>query len=160
MNWKPLLLTAAALSGLLAALNPAFAQGTAFTYQGRLNDAGLPANGLFDLRAALFTGSSGGGAFAGPITNSAVVVSNGLFAATLDFGPHEWQRRIYSPESAPATDALAVFHVCEQCQQSERRGFLQPVTARYSNKQRHRGELNRVVLRQRHGFIESECCDA
>jgi len=29
--------------------------GTAFTYQGRLLDAGEPANGLFDFRFALFS---------------------------------------------------------------------------------------------------------
>lgn len=64
----------------------AFAQGTAFTYQGRLNDGGLPANGSFDLTFALFNVSSNGSAVAGPITNSAVSVSNGLFTVRVDFG--------------------------------------------------------------------------
>lgn len=40
--------------GLLSTLNlqlsTAQAQGTAFTYQGRLDDAGSPANGVYDLR--------------------------------------------------------------------------------------------------------------
>ena len=31
-----------------------FAQGTAFTYQGRLNDAANPANGVYDLRFAIY----------------------------------------------------------------------------------------------------------
>ena len=38
------------------------AQGTAFTYQGRLNDAGGPATGIYDLRFAIYSSSveSGG----------------------------------------------------------------------------------------------------
>jgi hypothetical protein len=49
-----------------------------------LNDGGSPANGLYDIRAGLFTTNTGGTVFAGPFTNSAVAVSNGLFAITLD----------------------------------------------------------------------------
>lgn len=64
----------------------AFAQGTAFMYQGRLNDGASPANGTYDLTFTLFGASSGGVAVAGPATNSATSVVNGLFIATLDFG--------------------------------------------------------------------------
>jgi hypothetical protein len=64
----------------------ALAQGAAFTYQGRLLDNSGPANGIYDIRAALYTTNTGGAAFAGPITNSGVALSNGLFVATLDFG--------------------------------------------------------------------------
>ena len=35
---------------LIVTTTMAFAQGTAFTYQGRLNDGGNPANGIYDLR--------------------------------------------------------------------------------------------------------------
>ena len=62
------------------------AQGTAFTYDGRLNAGGAPANGIYDIRAGLYTTNTGGTVFAGPITNSAVAVSNGLFTITLDYG--------------------------------------------------------------------------
>jgi trimeric autotransporter adhesin len=65
-----------------------FAQGTAFTYQGRLNANGAPANGTYDLTFARFENPTGGGALLGPITNSAVSVSNGLFTTVLDFGPY------------------------------------------------------------------------
>ena len=51
---KTLLLIAAALCSLFTAVNPAFAQGTAFTYQGRLNNNGSPANGSYDLAFTLF----------------------------------------------------------------------------------------------------------
>jgi hypothetical protein len=64
-----------------------FAQGTAFTYQGRLNDAANPANGVYDLRFAIYDSTNNPGTLlAGPITNASVAVSNGLFAVTLDFG--------------------------------------------------------------------------
>ena len=64
----------------------AFAQGTAFTYQGRLNDGAAPATGAYDLRFAVYGVAAGGGPLAGPVTNSAVAVSNGLFTVILDFG--------------------------------------------------------------------------
>src|SRR5258705_397872 len=74
--------------GLLALLGPhsAFAQGTAFTYQGQLTSADLPANGSYDLAFSLYTTASGGSPLAGPLTNSATAISNGLFTVTLDFG--------------------------------------------------------------------------
>jgi formylglycine-generating enzyme required for sulfatase activity len=74
---------------LLSALSPqpsTFAQGTTFTYQGRLNDGGSPANGNYDLTFSLFGVSSGGTAVASPLTNAPVGVSNGLFTVALDFG--------------------------------------------------------------------------
>lgn len=76
-----LLILLAASSG-----SGAFAQGTAFTYQGRLQDGASAANGSYELRSTLHNTSSGGGTVAGPITNKPVLVSNGLFAVTLDFG--------------------------------------------------------------------------
>jgi hypothetical protein len=63
-----------------------FAQGTAFTYQGRLNDNGQAANGSFDLRFSVYDGGSNGNLVAGPITNSATPVASGLFSVSLDFG--------------------------------------------------------------------------
>ena len=72
---------------LLASLHRAAAQGTAFTYQGRLMDGGNPANGSYDLSFSLYTVSSDGAVAAGPITLPATGVTNGLFTVTLDFGP-------------------------------------------------------------------------
>lgn len=62
------------------------AQGTAFTYQGRLNDGGTAANGSYDMRFILYDGSVGGSEQGPILTNSAIAVSNGLFTVTLDFG--------------------------------------------------------------------------
>ncbi len=65
---------------------PLFAQGTAFQYQGKLTDAGAPANAAYDLRFTLYNAVTNGQAVSGPQTNAAVAASNGLFAVTLDFG--------------------------------------------------------------------------
>src|ERR1700761_2177905 len=64
----------------------AFAQGTAFLYQGRLQNNGSPANGSYDFTFTLYDAGTGGAAGAAPVTNTATVVSNGLFIATIDFG--------------------------------------------------------------------------
>ena len=85
MKIKSLRLIAFA-AALLAAVSSALAQGTAFTYQGRLNDGAAPANGSYDLAFSLFSASNGAGQVGGTVTNSAVTVRNGLFNATLDFG--------------------------------------------------------------------------
>ena len=63
----------------------AHAQGTAFTYNGRLNVSGAPAGGSYDLRFALCDAVTNGNVIAA-LTNTATGVSNGLFAVTLDFG--------------------------------------------------------------------------
>ena len=64
----------------------AFAQGTAFTYQGRLNDGGSPANGSNDFTFAVFAAPVGGLPLAGPIKVDDVAVGNGLFTCAVDFG--------------------------------------------------------------------------
>lgn len=71
----------------IAPFSACFAQGTAFTYQGRLNSSGSPANGNYDLKFTLFdTNQPVNNLIGGPVTNSATAVSNGLFLVTLDFG--------------------------------------------------------------------------
>jgi hypothetical protein len=76
----------AALSFLLRANNHAFAQGSAFSYQGRLNDGTNPASGIYDLRFAIYDGVTNGALVGGPLTNSSVKVTSGLLTLTLDFG--------------------------------------------------------------------------
>src|SRR5213080_2095605 len=65
----------------------AFAQGTTFTYQGRLNGDSTPANGNYDLTFQLFDAAAGGSSQGGPITNNNINVTAGLFTVALDFGP-------------------------------------------------------------------------
>lgn len=62
------------------------AQGTAFTYQGRLDSGTNPADGNYDLTFALFNASSNGTQVGSTLTNFDVSVSNGLFIVTEDFG--------------------------------------------------------------------------
>jgi hypothetical protein len=84
-------LHAAALALCLACiLHPSSvpAQGTAFTYQGRLNDGANPASGNYDFSFALFSGNgTDSGQIGATQTNLAVAVTNGLFTANMDFGP-------------------------------------------------------------------------
>jgi hypothetical protein len=64
-----------------------FAQSTAFTYQGRLNQGGAPVTGLYDFQFIVFdapTAGSGLGTF--PLS-ATLPVTNGLFTLTMDPGP-------------------------------------------------------------------------
>ena len=62
------------------------AQSTIFNYQGRLNVNGNQPNGLYDFVFTIYKVETNGLIIAGPLTNSAVPVSNGLFNVALDFG--------------------------------------------------------------------------
>jgi len=89
MNTKTLLrllVLTSAFSLQPLALLTASPLGTAFTYQGRLADAGNPAQGSYDLRFAIWDAAADGNIVVGPVTNSPVGVTNGLFTSTLDFG--------------------------------------------------------------------------
>ena len=65
-----------------------FAQTTDFTYQGKLNDGGNPANAIYDMQFRLFdlAGAGQGTQQGATITNPTVTVTNGNFAVSLDFG--------------------------------------------------------------------------
>ena len=64
------------------------AQGTTFTYQGRLTEAGNPVSGTYDMQFKLYdlpgvgTGTQQGVTLA----NNSVQVANGVFSVTLNFG--------------------------------------------------------------------------
>jgi hypothetical protein len=73
-------------SMIYSQLSTALSQGTAFTYQGKLNDGANAAAGSYDLKFAIYDSSSNGNAIGNPLTNSATSISNGLFTTTLDFG--------------------------------------------------------------------------
>lgn len=78
-----LLLLAALASASMAA---AQTLGTAFTYQGSLDDGGNPAHGSYDFQFALFAGDSGGSPLTPPLTRPGVLVERGVFSLSLDFG--------------------------------------------------------------------------
>jgi len=79
------ILLGAALYGWFASVDAAFAQGTAFTYQGSLTSGGQPANGNFDLQFKLHPLSTGTNQVGPTLTNAPTGVTNGLFTVTLDF---------------------------------------------------------------------------
>ena len=64
---------------------------TAFTYQGRLNDGGAPANGNYDFAFVLYSGATNGVTIGNPVWLSQVPVTNGLFTVAIneynEFGP-------------------------------------------------------------------------
>ncbi len=76
------------LLGVLALgfTSTAFAQGTAFTYQGRLNDGATPANGQYDFRFKLYVDSVGNTQAGSSYLADGIAVKDGLFTATIDFG--------------------------------------------------------------------------
>jgi len=82
------LILTAGVSLLLLASAMAFAQGTAFTYQGKLTDSGTPSSGQFDFQFKLFdTQTVGtGNPIGSPVAVPNVTVANGLFSVSLDFG--------------------------------------------------------------------------
>jgi hypothetical protein len=82
-------LTVAALCAAEAFAAP---MGTAFTYQGRLNDGGQPANNLYDLTFTLHDDALNPATVGTYIILTAVPVTNGLFTVELnagsEFGPN------------------------------------------------------------------------
>jgi len=84
------LLQGAAVFLLLSTVNfqtsNALAQGTAFTYQGRLNNGTNVASGSYDLTFTLYSAVSGGGTVGTSNVVNDLPISNGLFTVSLDFG--------------------------------------------------------------------------
>lgn len=64
----------------------ALAQSTAFTYQGKLQSGSAPSNGPHDFRFRLFDALSGGNQIGATQCIDNVLVSDGDFTVTLDFG--------------------------------------------------------------------------
>jgi hypothetical protein len=86
MNKKVTVLLFLILLNFSGRFSTAQAQGSAFTYQGRLNSGASPAQGIYDLRFTLFDAASAGTAQGAAVTTNGIPVSNGLFTVTLDFG--------------------------------------------------------------------------
>lgn len=85
-RWCPPLLSLLAGALLLGQPPAAHAQGTSFTFQGRLTDGGVPANGLYDFQFGVRDALTAGNAVGSTLTLNPVGVTNGLFNVTLDFG--------------------------------------------------------------------------
>ncbi len=63
-----------------------FAQGTTFTYQGRLTDTNGPANGVYDLQFRLLASTNALSLPIGTVPVDDVATTNGLFTVALGFG--------------------------------------------------------------------------
>ncbi|HEV2318656.1 MAG TPA: hypothetical protein VGV18_02835, partial [Verrucomicrobiae bacterium] len=79
-----------AFSIVIRSISIVHAQGTAFTYQGQLQNNGNLAGGTYNLQFSLYTNAAGGTAIAGPVTTNGVAISNGLFTVTIDFESGVW----------------------------------------------------------------------
>jgi len=77
---------AAALPAQPAAPAGGSVAGTAFTYQGRLNDGGQPANGVYDFEFKLYDAATNGNLHPDEVLLQDVNVAGGLFTVSLDFG--------------------------------------------------------------------------
>lgn len=75
-----------ALLGTLNSQLTTFAQGTAFTYQGVLSQNGAALNGSNDLTFTLYNAVSSGTTVGTSNVVNDLIMSNGLFTVTLDFG--------------------------------------------------------------------------
>src|SRR5829696_2823917 len=65
---------------------PAFAQTSAFVYQGKLTDGASAANGTYQFQFKLFDAATGGSQIGQTIADLPATVTNGIFAVNLDFG--------------------------------------------------------------------------
>lgn len=79
-----------ALNLLLAGSASSAPATSAFSYQGRLFDAGSPANGRFEIQFSLWDQIGGGSLIGSPVLMDPVGVTNGLFQVDLDFGTNVW----------------------------------------------------------------------
>lgn len=86
---SPAILTTLLFIALLSL--PAFAQTTAFTYQGKLSDQGVEANGQYQLEFRLFDAASDGNQIGPAITDVNVMVTQGVFTTQLDFGSYVFE---------------------------------------------------------------------
>lgn len=103
------LLSLAVLAGFSCQTSIVRGQGTAFTYQGQLDQGGSPANGSYDLRFSLYSVPSGGTLVAGYLTDTATPISNGLFTVTLDFGAGVFAGTTYWMQIDVRTNGAASF---------------------------------------------------
>ncbi len=83
----------------------------AFTYQGRLDRNGVPANGVFDLKFELYEDAAGGALVVTAIELAGQMVTAGLISSDLNFGGKAVfdGRAFYLEISARATGSPAYF---------------------------------------------------
>lgn len=112
LNGLAVLAAMAALM-LLAGLQraPGFILGPAFVYHGRLASNAVPVNGSYDLTFTLYSNFTGGSSMAGPLTNPATAVHDGVFTARLDFGPGVFDGTAYWLEIGVRSNGVGDFTI-------------------------------------------------
>lgn len=84
------LMVSLAFSGAQAQeIAPQAQVGTIFTYQGRLEDGGSPANGSYDFEFTIYDSETGSGVVVGPFNAEDVAVTEGVFTVDIN---------VYSPD--------------------------------------------------------------
>ncbi|MBC8095981.1 MAG: tail fiber domain-containing protein [Akkermansiaceae bacterium] len=99
------------LTAILIIPQRAIAQGTAFTYQGRLNDGAAAATGKYDLRFKLYADAVGNTQVGGSFVTNAIPVTNGLFITMIDFGAGIFKGSNYWLEVDVKTNGAASYTV-------------------------------------------------
>src|SRR5690349_10227006 len=74
------------VAAVLVLASGSFGQSTAFTFQGQLKNGTAPAAGLHDFRVTLYNAASGGVQVGAPQCVDNILVADGVFNITLDFG--------------------------------------------------------------------------
>jgi trimeric autotransporter adhesin len=95
--------------GYLLSATWTFAQSTAFTYQGQVTSSGVPVSGTYNLTFSLLNAASGGTAIAGPVGTNGVLVNNGFFTVTIDFGAGVWNGQTNWLQIGVETNGAASF---------------------------------------------------
>src|SRR4051812_11994942 len=87
------------------------AQGTAFTYQGRLAASAAPVSGSYDIRFRLATDPLGNDYVTNTILSNGVSVADGFFTMKLDFGSGVFNGSNYWLEVAVKTNGAGAYTV-------------------------------------------------
>lgn len=114
-----IVLVISGFSALNPQLSTCFAQGTAFTYQGRLTANGAPASGLYDFRFKLYFDSLGNTQVGASVLTNGIPANNGLFTVAIDFGSGVFNGSNYWLEVDVKTNNAGIYTDL---------GPLQPVT--------------------------------
>ena len=80
----------ATLLGFFALVQGVAAQVTAINYQGKLDEAGVPASGSYQMQFKLFDSLGGAGQIGSTIADVPVTATQGIFSVQLDFGSIPW----------------------------------------------------------------------
>ncbi len=74
------------LLAVIFSAGAAFAQSSSFTFQGKLNDGAIAANGTYQFQFKLYDAAAGDNQVGQTIADIPATVTNGIFAVNLDFG--------------------------------------------------------------------------